>query len=75
MGTISVTGSWVEDSKKSASEAFSEALEAAVKEGPQQENPQREYTVKRSWFQAGGVVGKRMYYVELEISGPDVDGD
>lgn len=74
MGTQRVTGSSMEDSERSAAASLSDALEAAVQAGPPSSNDHRTYEITRAWFQAGGVVGKRIYYVELEVSGSDVPG-
>ena len=62
----------MEDSERSSVENFAEALEEAVKQGPPPSNAHTTYEIARSWFQAGGVVGKRIYHVDVEISGSDV---
>jgi hypothetical protein len=72
MGTMLVTGSSVEEFDRSSAEDFARALEEAVKQGPQSSSAHRTYEIRRAWFQSGGVVGKRIYYLEVEISGSDV---
>ncbi len=73
MGTVKLTGSSMEDPDKSVSDHFNEALESAVNQEPERTgNAPRIYSVMRSWFEAGGVVGGRIYYVELAIAGADV---
>ena len=65
MGTKQVTGS----SLDGLVEAFAEVMA----ENPPPTTAGCDYTVVGWRAQAGGAVGRPIYYVDVEISGPDVE--
>jgi hypothetical protein len=64
MGTKQVTGTSETD--------HAHAFEDVLNEHPPTTNSPRSYTVIGWRAQAGGVVGKPIYYVDVEVSGDDV---
>jgi hypothetical protein len=65
MGTKQMTGS--------SFDGLVEAFAGVLDEHPPTTNTPRDYTVVGWRAQAGGPVGKRIYYVDVEVSGPDVE--
>ncbi|WP_448808330.1 hypothetical protein [Agromyces bauzanensis] len=64
MGTKHVTGSSEDD--------FVGAFREVLQEHAPTTSAGREYRVTEWRAQAGGAVGKEIFYVDVEVSGPDV---
>lgn len=58
--------------KGHAKSSLADALEEAITSAPRTGNAPRTYEVIRAWVEDGGVVG-RMYYVEVRVTGQDVE--
>lgn len=67
MGTKQVTGTSETD--------HAHAFEDVLSEHPPTTNTPRSYTVVGWSAQAGGIVGRPVYYVDVEVSGDDVGED
>ncbi|RXZ72367.1 hypothetical protein [Agromyces albus] len=52
---------------------FADAFEDVIRQAPPAGNVPRTYELKRSWAEQGGFIGIS-YYVDVEVSGPDVEG-
>jgi flavin-binding protein dodecin len=57
--------------KGASQSSLADALDNAIREAAPTNDIPRTYDVRRAWVEVGGIVGQ-MYYVEVDVTGPDV---
>jgi flavin-binding protein dodecin len=57
--------------KGASQSSLADALEDAIRQAAPTNDIPQTYELRRAWVEAGGIVGQ-MYYVEVNVTGPDV---